>query len=375
MCSAYPTFEPLLLNSASLWKYVHLPFPDPMLFNYPGWRRESHVRAFRARQYSADSSSSPISTSSFSSSSTSSTTLSSAPSSSGPPFFELHSTKTEDATDQCARQATRRGSRMTVLCDDRFRFLSEPEYYNLPDIDGGENDEQEENTAWVILDVLDRVPLRFVQHLSFGTPPCHLCTYPCSRVCYCECHQNEQSRPLYYQGARGRDHTEGQGQNHATGQLGDQPGISRPLQDLFESGLVDFSQHIDLYSLNRALASTAENGTNGSVRGMGGGANLGTQHAPVEYHPPLTIHNTALEGYQPPPAETPSQSYGLNQLDLHEALLQLSLVDEEQSLERGKASHCQFLLLMRIWTNSLYAKKTQQASAVHPIQVTKRIWH
>ncbi|KAF9331101.1 hypothetical protein BG006_006017 [Podila minutissima] len=151
---------------------------------------------------------------------------------------------------------------MTVLCDDRFRFLSEPEYYNLPDIDGSENDEQEENTVWVILDVLSR--------------------------------------------------------------------------DLFESGLVDFSQHIDLHSLNRALASSAENGTNGAVQGMGGGAGLGThQHPPVEYHPPLTSHNSSLEEYQPPLVETPSQSHGLNQLDLHEALRQLSLVDEEQSIERG----------------------------------------
>lgn len=373
MCSAYSTFEPLLLNSASLWKYVHLPFPDPMLFNYPGWRREGHIRAVRARQYSTDSSSSPISISSFSSSSTA---LSSASCSSGLPFFELYSTKTEDATDQSVRQASRRGSRMTVLCDDRFRFLSEPEYYNLPDIDGGENDEQEENTVWVILDVLSRVPLRFVQHLSFGTPPCHLCTYPCSRTCYCECHQNEQSHPLYYQGARARDRTEGQGQDHANGQQGDQPGLSRPLQDLFESGLVDFSQHIDLHSLNRALASSTENGTNGAVQGMGGGAGLGTQqHPPVEYHPPLTSHNSSLEGYQPPLAETPSQSHGLNQLDLHEALRQLSLVDEEQSIEGGKAHCYRFLLAMRIVTNSLCAKKFQQDSIVHSIQAKKRILH
>ncbi|KAI9235748.1 MAG: hypothetical protein BYD32DRAFT_488625 [Podila humilis] len=342
MCSAYPTFEPLLLNSASLWRYVHLPFPDPMLFNYPGWRRDGHPPVFRSRQYSTDSAFSSLSVSSFSSSysmssaSSSSTAPSSASSSTGSPFVELSDSTTaaEHDTDQQARQSSRRASRMTVLCDDRFRFLSEPEYYNLPDIDGGENDEQEENTAWVILDVLDRVPLRFVQHLSFGTPPCHLCTYPCRRTCYCECHQNEQSRPLYYQGAHPRDHAERQGQDHPTDHQGDnQPALSRPLQDLFESGLVDFSQYIDLHSLNRALSSTAESSTNGAVRGMGGGASLGTQHPPVEYRPPLTFHNTAPGGYQPLPPASPSQNHGLNQLDLHEALLQLSLVDEEQNFE------------------------------------------
>lgn len=359
MCSAYPTFEPLLLNSASLWRHVHLPFPDPMLFNYPGWRRDGHPSAFRSRQYSTDSAFSSLSVSPFSSSysissaSTSSIAPSSAPSSTGSLFVELSNptTAAEHDTDQQARQSSRRGSRMTVLCDDRFRFLSEPEYYNLPDIDGGENDEQEENTAWVILDVLDRVPLRFVQHLSFGTPPCHLCTYPCSRTCYCECHQNEQSRPLYYQGTHPRDHAERQGQDHPTGHQGDnQPALSRPLQDLFESGLVDFSQHIDLHSLNRALSSTAEHSTNRAARGMGGGSGLGTQHPPVEYHPPLTFHNTAPEGYQPLPPESPSQNRELNQLDLHEALLQLNLVDEEQNLE-GKllipeTHHRRFLLMI-----------------------------
>ncbi|KAF9407022.1 hypothetical protein BGZ94_002859 [Podila epigama] len=333
VCAAYPTFEPLLLNSTKLWKHVHLPFPDPLLFNYPGWRRESHTAAAAVAasvRHDNDSGSS-------------SSGSSLAPSTCATPMTKQHGVQQSQSTSSSSssKGSSQHCTQIPILYDDRYRFLSEPEYYNLPDIKGGEGDEQEENTAWVILDVLERVPLRLVQHLSFGTPPCHLCIYPCIRKCFCECHQNEQHRTSQTHDGHRSDHTAlGQGlglaQDHPTGTgedglalVEETATLSRPLQDFFESGVVDFNQHLDLRSLNRALAS---NDSTGPETG------IGSHNAPDDNETPFNTRNHSMQhAYQPFATDVPTHHHGLNQLDLHEALLQLSLVDNAQEQAEGKA--------------------------------------
>lgn len=39
LCVAYHEIEQLATTTSTLWRTVHLPYPDPQLYNYPGWRR------------------------------------------------------------------------------------------------------------------------------------------------------------------------------------------------------------------------------------------------------------------------------------------------------------------------------------------------
>ncbi|KAG0343374.1 hypothetical protein BG004_005356 [Podila humilis] len=338
MCSAYPTLQPLVLSSPTLWRDVYLPFPDPLLFNYPGWRAE---RSTGSRSKLSDSLRSSYSASSISSSdassSTTGTSVSSLLSSSqGSPYvYPLDASQEyqRETIPSSHRQGSRKGSQVSILHDGRHRLLSEPDYYNLPDIDGGENDEEEDNTGWVILDVLDRVPLRFIQHLSFGTPPCHLCTYPCTRICYCECHQNEQSRSLFHQDTKSSGMSSSNSSSTEYGEEHQSSALSRPLQGFLEYGLVDFSQHIDLHSLSYALASTSQAGASGDALGLGN-----TSHRVMQSSadfPPTLSGNRGHVGHEPIPEERrPSRDSELDQLDLPEVLLQWSLLDEERTHER-----------------------------------------
>src|SRR5690554_1759166 len=148
LCAAYPPLGHLIMNTSNLWRTVHLPFPDPLLHKYRGWR-EYHPAP----------------------------DLSSLPASSSPPI---------------SRSQLEHEYEPTIIHDERRRSLSEPDYYSLPDIAGGEHDRHDENTAWAILDVMDFIPLRFIRHLSFGGAPCRLCVLPCRFRCGCECHQDEE---------------------------------------------------------------------------------------------------------------------------------------------------------------------------------------
>ncbi|KAG0305587.1 hypothetical protein BGZ98_003901 [Dissophora globulifera] len=239
VCVAYPTIEQLVMNTRSLWQFVHLPFPDPLLHNYPGWRRCSSVPAI------PDDSN---------------------------PLDDLQYTFVSGAGSTSGSN-----SRLAIFQDDRFRSLSEPNYFDLPDIEGGEQDDRDDNTAWILLDVLDRIPLRHIRHLSFENPPCHLCVYPCKRTCHCECHQNEhgdhahrhQQRQCHYSA----EYANNGGNNANAGPLGyierdpHRP-LSPPLQDLLDSGLVDFNQHINLRKLNEALATENARGLQGYSTGI-----------------------------------------------------------------------------------------------------------
>ncbi|KAI1320393.1 hypothetical protein EDD11_001196 [Mortierella claussenii] len=208
ICAAYPAIEHLILSTGTLWRTVHLPFPDPLLYSYPGWRRCS---------FNSDL-----------------------------PGSLAIATNTHFGLDLEAARTT--GGGTTIFQDHRYHFLSEPDYFDLPDIEGGELDYQDVNTAWIILDVLGKVPLRYVRHLSFGNPPCHLCVYPCGRTCECDCHPTEHPHHYHYPGIEiPHDPL---------------PPLSQPMQDLLELGVVDFGRHIDLRSLTEAL--TAENINTGS---------------------------------------------------------------------------------------------------------------
>ncbi|KAI7831133.1 hypothetical protein BC939DRAFT_473202 [Gamsiella multidivaricata] len=198
LCATYPAIDPLVTNTASLWQSLHLPFPDPFLYSYPGWQRRC-------------------------------------------PIDDLTSVPGGGSGNSRHERRTS-ASRSTLFQDGRYRTLSEPAYYDLPDIEGGEFDSNENNTVWIILDVLGQIPLQFVQHLSFDCPPCQLCVYPCRQFCVCECHQNGQKHD-----PRSGTTLDEAGDN--TQQRGFAL-LSQPLQDLFELGLVNFSRHIDLRSLN-----------------------------------------------------------------------------------------------------------------------------
>ncbi|KAF9207960.1 hypothetical protein BGZ49_010156 [Haplosporangium sp. Z 27] len=227
ICVAYPEIQQSLVNTGSLWRRVHLPFPDPLLHSYPGWRKIDPLINMS------------------STSKNSSSTMGTNPE--GSNTINSNSAEEQERIGNAARNG------LAILWDERYHILSEPDYFDLPDIKGGEHDSQDENTSWIILDVLNEIPLQYVRQLSFDSPPCYLCVYPCKRLCECECHQNDQSHLSHHRRYQSFHENELQApEDHANN---DQLSLSQPLQDLFESGLVDFGRHIDLRSLNEILAT------------------------------------------------------------------------------------------------------------------------
>lgn len=268
LCAAYHDIEQLATTTSTLWRTVHLPYPDPQLYNYPGWRR-SPPTAHRSTFHQ------PTPTSTRSNQSNNSITTS------------------QDTRHRC----------MAAAGDDSGLHDSET-------MENGASNP--EFIAWIILDVLDSIPLHFTRHLSFDSPPCHLCVYPCRRFCACECHQNEQSHhqhdsPYQFQH---RLNTWNPSQQEEL------VPISQPLQNLFESGLVDFSRHINVRLLSQAL-TTPTISTNTTIQSTGIG------------------HLSFISQ----PSTTNSPYNVADELSLEDALLQLSNIEDEQTAFEEQSQH------------------------------------
>ncbi|KAF9361206.1 hypothetical protein BGX26_005030 [Mortierella sp. AD094] len=319
MSAAYPEIEQLLASTGSPWRIVHLPFPDPLLQCYPGWRKSYP----------------PINVSSSASTSTSIS-----------PSYTSDASPERSAEEQGEGNNTTR-SGMNILQDERFHVLSEPGYFDLPDIKGGEHDFQDENTAWIILDVLNKIPLQYVQHLSFDSPPCHLRVYPCKRICECERHQNDHSHEGHNHQCQSISESALQtaGDNVQNVQL---PPLSQPLRDLFESGLVDFSRHIDLRSLSEVLVmenagtssiSSSSDGNDGLVFACATGISNLSNPFNGDYSS-SSFESQSNQIYETPQdhesiEEFHSHTNTLDQLDLQDVLMELDHIDGVDQLQNN----------------------------------------
>lgn len=271
LCAAYHEIDVLAMGTSTLWRTVHLPYPDPQLYNYPGWRRHPPA-ALRSTFH--------------------------------PP-----------------RQPTQLNNTITIFQDARYSFLATDDN-DFPDLkEMGIDSSQSGFIAWIILDVLESIPLYFTRHLSFESPPCHLCVYPCRRFCACECHQNEQSH-------RQRDSTY-QLQHYLNtwnpSQQGELSPISQPLQNLFESGLVDFSRYINVHSLNQALTMPTSSNTTTEIQ-YTGISHLSYISQPINNN----INNVVHE-----------------ELSLYDALQQLSSINDEQNALEEQSQHSPSRLFYR----------------------------
>ncbi|KAF9438009.1 hypothetical protein BGZ76_010213 [Entomortierella beljakovae] len=322
MCIAYPEVEQLLTSTQSLWRVVHLPFPDPLLYHYPGWRRceittpthESHAISLFTNQHISQN--------------------------------ENHNTLNYSDNSNHDRERFNSTTRSvkSVLDDERYHFLREPDYFDLTDIEGGEHDNHDENTSWIILDVLSRIPLSHVRHLIFDSPPCHLCVNPCNRTCECECHQNDLGHTNQPYPRRHQPSAEYENSLHILGSFNNSnseplPQLSQPLYNLFNSGLVDFSRHLDLRSLNEILVTDITSNNDDSSHEIDNAVSYpaGINNLSYPFH---EIHNSVKSEYQLGENQNDqvdgSEEHAgtLDQLDIQDALLELiHPEDEEQTIE------------------------------------------